>query len=228
MLVLAIDTSTKMGSVALYNDASDGLVGEINLNLKQNHSVTIMESIDALFKLTGYTVKEVDKIAVSIGPGSFTGIRIGVGVAKGLAYSLDKPIVGINELDLIAANSIAGEYDVIPLIDARKERAYYSIYRYEDTKLVKIEEYKDGELKDILSSQKGRKTLFLGDGALAYRKIIEEAMGEKAVFSTVSGSLPRGAVLGEMALHKEEDNLFVIEPFYVNRSQAEREKGITI
>ena len=218
MLVLAIDTSTKMGSVSLYNDAVDGLVGEINLNLKQNHSATIMQSVDALFKLTEYQPKDVDKIAVSIGPGSFTGIRIGVGVAKGLAMALGKPIVGINELDLIEANALKGDYEILPMIDARKERVYFK----------KDGEYFDGELRKILENQKDKKTLFLGDGALVYRNLIEEIMGENAIFTSVCGSLPRGGLLGEMALLREEDNLYTLEPYYVNRSQAEREKGIKI
>lgn len=218
MLVLAIDTSTKMGSVSLYRDAVDGFVGEINLNLKQNHSATIMESIDALFKLTGEKPQDVDRVAVSIGPGSFTGIRIGVGVAKGLAMSLGKPIVGINELDLIEAGGILGDYEIMPLIDARKERVYYK----------KDRKYHDGNLREILETQKESRTLFLGDGALVYRELIEEIMGEKAIFTSVCNSLPRGGILGEMALVKEEDNLFTLEPYYVNRSQAEREKGITI
>ena len=127
MLVLAIDTSTKIGSVSLYDDKI-GVIGELNLYIKVNHSAVIMNMIDNLFKMTKLSIKDVDRVAVSVGPGSFTGIRIGVAVAKGLCYGTKKSIVGINELDLLVQNIEAGEGIVIPLLDARKERVYYSIY----------------------------------------------------------------------------------------------------
>ncbi len=151
MLILAIDTATKIGSVALYDDKI-GIVGEVNLYVKVNHSNVIMKAMDSLFELSGYTIKDVDKIAVTIGPGSFTGIRIGVAIAKGLAYSLSKPIIGINELDVLAEMGEEREELIVPLIDARKERVYYSQYKYENKKLIRKEEYKDGELRDILEN----------------------------------------------------------------------------
>lgn len=127
MLVLAIDTATKIGSVSLYDDKI-GVIGELNLYIKVNHSAIIMSMIDNLFKMTKLSIKDVDRVAVTVGPGSFTGIRIGVAVAKGLCYGTSKSIVGINELDLLVQNIEAGEGLVIPLLDARKERVYYSIY----------------------------------------------------------------------------------------------------
>lgn len=126
MLVLAIDTATKIGSVALYDDKT-GVIGEINLYVKVNHSNVIMDAVDSLFKLSGLTIKDVDRIAVTIGPGSFTGIRIGTAIAKGLAYSLKKPIVGVNELDVLAHMGENREDIIVPLIDARKERVYLSL-----------------------------------------------------------------------------------------------------
>ena len=154
MLVLAIDTATKIGSVALYDDKT-GVIGEINLYVKVNHSNVIMDAVDSLFKLSGLTIKDVDRIAVTIGPGSFTGIRIGTAIAKGLAYSLKKPIVGVNELDVLAHMGENREDIIVPLIDARKERVYFSKYRYIDNILLREEEYKDGELREILDDLKG-------------------------------------------------------------------------
>lgn len=89
MLVLAIDTATKMGSVSLFDDKI-GVIGELNLYVKVNHSAVIMEMIDNLFKMTKLSIKDVDRVAVTVGPGSFTGIRIGVAVAKGLCYGTKK------------------------------------------------------------------------------------------------------------------------------------------
>lgn len=223
MLILAIDTATKIGSVALYEDKT-GIIGEINLYVKVNHSNVIMKAVDSLFDLSGYTIKDVDKIAVTTGPGSFTGIRIGVAIAKGLAYSLEKPIIGINELDVLAETGEEREGLIVPLIDARKERVYYSQYKYENRKLVRKEEYKDGELRDILEKLKGEKVVFIGDGAIVNQELIKEIMGEDNIVFSKANSIPRAAMAAQMALQHENDNIYTLEPFYLNKSQAEREK----
>lgn len=223
MLILAIDTATKTGSVALYEDKT-GVIGEINLYVKVNHSNVIMKAVDSLFSLSGYTIKDVDKIAVTIGPGSFTGIRIGVAIAKGLAYSLKKPIVGINELDVLAETAEKREGLIVPLIDARKERVYYSQYKYENRKLVRKKEYKDGELRDILEKLKEEKVVFIGDGAIVNEELIKEIMGEDSIIFSKVNSIPRAAMAAQMALYHEDDNIYTLEPFYLNKSQAEREK----
>ena len=159
MLVLAIDTATKMGSVALY-DSKIGVIGELNLYVKVNHSAVIMEMIDNLFKMTKLSIKDVDRVAVTVGPGSFTGIRIGVAVAKGLCFGSNRSIVGINELDLVAQEAEAGEGVIVPLLDARKERVYYSIYEKKEG-IKRVSEYKDGEIRDLLESFQDKKVTFL-------------------------------------------------------------------
>lgn len=223
MLVLAIDTATKIGSVALYDDKT-GVIGEINLYVKVNHSNVIMDAVDSLFKLSGLTIKDVDRIAVTIGPGSFTGIRIGTAIAKGLAYSLKKPIVGVNELDVLAHMGENREDIIVPLIDARKERVYFSKYRYIDNILLREEEYKDGELREILDDLKGKKVTFIGDGATVNEKLINEVLEKDYTIFSKANSIPRAGVAAQISLHLPEDNLYTLEPLYVNKSQAEREK----
>lgn len=223
MLVLAIDTATKIGSVALYDDKI-GVIGEINLYVKVNHSNVIMNAVDSLFKLSGLTIKDVDKIAVTIGPGSFTGIRIGTAIAKGLAYSLKKPIVGVNELDVLAQMGENREDIIVPLIDARKERVYFSKYRYVDNILLREEEYKDGELREILADLKGKKVTFIGDGATVNEKLINEILEKDYTTFSKANSIPRAGVAAQISLRLPEDNLYTLEPLYVNKSQAEREK----
>lgn len=223
MLVLAIDTATKIGSVALYDDKT-GVIGEINLYVKVNHSNVIMDAVDSLFKLSGLTIKDVDRIAVTIGPGSFTGIRIGTAIAKGLAYSLKKPIVGVNELDVLAHMGENREDIIVPLIDARKERVYFSKYRYIDNILLREEEYKDGELREILEDLKGKKVTFIGDGAIVNEKLINEILEKDYTIFSKANSIPRAGVAAQISLHLPEDNLYTLEPLYVNKSQAEREK----
>lgn len=223
MLVLAIDTATKIGSVALYDDKI-GMIGEINLYVKVNHSNVIMDAVDSLFKLSGLNIKDVDRIAVTIGPGSFTGIRIGTAIAKGLAYSLKKPIVGVNELDVLAHMGENREDIIVPLIDARKERVYFSKYRYIDNILLREEEYKDGELRDVLEDLKGKKVTFIGDGATVNEKLINEILEKDYNIYSKANSIPRAGVAAQISLHLPEDNLYTLEPLYVNKSQAEREK----
>lgn len=222
MLVLAIDTATKIGSVALYDDKV-GVLGELNLYIKVNHSAIIMSMIDNLFKMTKLSIKDVDRIAVTVGPGSFTGIRIGVAVAKGLCYGTNKSIVGINELDLLANNLEAFEGTVVPLIDARKERVYFSIFEKKEG-FERVCEYKDGEIRDLLENLRDKKVMFCGDGAIAYEEIIREVLGESAKVSSKAHSIPRAILAAQLAVERDGDNLYTLEPFYVNKSQAEREK----
>ena len=220
MLILAIDTSTSIGTLALYSSET-GVVGEITLNVKQNHSAITMTTLDTLLNLTGVDKKEIDKIAVSIGPGSFTGIRIGVGLAKGLAYALKKPMAGINELDLLA-HMYTGDKKVVAMLDARKERVFCGVYRKESDTFVLEGEYMAEELENILENIT-EETVFVGDGAFVYREIIKNKIGNRAIFIPNSLNISRASMLAEMAINKE-DNLFTLEPYYVTKSQAEREK----
>lgn len=224
MLALAIDTSTKSGTVALYHKEK-GLVAELNLNVNLNHSDTVMSAIDALFELSGNSIKDIERIAVSTGPGSFTGIRVGVGTAKGLAYSLKVPLVGINELDAIANLAPHTSKKIISLIDARKERVYYAEYAYNSKdRLERKTDYKDGELSSILEGYRGEDVLFLGDGSIHYRELIKDIMGDKCFFTSNSLSLPRASVMAEICFDMPEDNVFQLEPFYLSKTQAERNK----
>ncbi|MGL4732744.1 MAG: tRNA threonylcarbamoyladenosine biosynthesis protein TsaB, partial [Fusobacteriaceae bacterium] len=122
--------------------------------------------------------------------------------------------------------NLAGDFqgEIISLIDARKERTYFAGYRKEDGVFIRKTEYRDGELIDLLRNYKGKETLFLGDGALNYKSLITSTMGESAKFYPDVMSLPRASVLASLASEKNPDNLMGLEPYYVNKSQAEREK----
>lgn len=222
MLILGIDTSTNVGSVALFSTEL-GLLGEILINIKKTHSENILVQLDNILEITGEKIENIDKIAVSIGPGSFTGIRIGVALAKGLASSGNYKIVGINELDTIASMATENDVEICSLIDARKERVYYCSYKYENDELKRLEKYSVGELRDYLETRKKKKTLYLGDGAIKYKSLIYEIVKENAKFSKKSLSLPRASIVAELSL-KKDDNIYIIEPFYLSETQAERQK----
>ena len=226
MLVLGINTSTKVGTVALYHSET-GLISEVNLNIKLNHSDTVMTSIDSLFQLSGYTIKDVEKIAVSTGPGSFTGIRVGVGAAKGMAYSLGVPIVGINELDLIAHMAGITDKKIIATIDARKERVYYTDYSFDaNGSIVRNTQYKDGEISKLIEEYSNEDLLFLGDASIIYRERLKELAGDRAYFNLKSLSIPRASAMAEMAVNMEPHDLVHLEPYYHSKTQAERMKEL--
>lgn len=221
MLVLGIDTTTQIASVGLY-DSEKGFLGETNIFVKTNHSNVIMSMINDLMLRTSIKITEIDKIAVSIGPGSFTGIRIGVAIAKGLAYGKNKKIVGINELEMLA-NLSQDKKNVAPLIDARRERVYGAFYQ--DNKRIIVDSV--GELNlflDEISKTIDNSEIinFVGDGALSYKDIIKAKFNDKAQILEDINSFSRAIIIAKMGIDRE-DNLYKLEPFYVNKSQAERE-----
>lgn len=212
MLILGIDTSTKICTCSIF-DSENGVIAETSLSVKKNHSNIVMPIIDNLFKISDLNINDIDKIAVAIGPGSFTGVRIALGIAKGLAMALNKPLIAVNELDILEAIANGNENEIIPLIDARKERVYY---KYQNT-------YIDDYLINLISNfDKNKKYVFVGDGAINYTNILKDNLGDNAVILPMYNSLPRASILCELALNKEEANIYTLEPEYISKSRAEK------
>ena len=212
MLILGIDTSTKICTCSIF-DSENGVVAETSLLVKKNHSNIVMPIIDNLFKISDLTINDIDKIAVAIGPGSFTGVRIALGIAKGLAMALNKPLIAVNELDILEAIADGNENEVIPLIDARKERVYY---KYQN-------KYVDDYLINLISNfDKNKKYIFVGDGAINYKNILKDNLGDNAIILPVYNAFPRASILCELSLNKEEANIYTLEPEYVSKSRAEK------
>ena len=212
MLILGIDTSTKICTCSIF-DSENGVIAETSLSVKKNHSNIVMPIIDNWFKISDLTINDIDKIAVAIGPGSFTGVRIALGIAKGLAMALNKPLITVNELDILEAIASGNENEIIPLIDARKERVYY---KYQNT-------YVDDYLINLISNfDKNKKYVFVGDGAINYTNILKDNLGENAIVLPMYNSFPRASILCELALNKEEANIYTLEPEYISKSRAEK------
>lgn len=213
MLILGIDTSTKICACSIY-DSENGLVAETSLSVTKNHSNIVMPIIDNLFKISNLNINDIDKIAVAIGPGSFTGVRIALGLAKALAMALNKPLIAVNELDILESIASQNEEEIIPLIDARKERVYF---KYKNT-------YGDASLIDLISDfDKNKKYIFVGDGATNYQNILKDNLKENAIILPKYNSFPRASILCELALDKEEANLYTLEPEYISKSRAEKQ-----
>ena len=212
MLILGIDTSTKICTCSIF-DSENGVIAETSLSVKKNHSNIVMPIIDNLFKISDLNINDIDKIAVAIGPGSFTGVRIALGIAKGLAMALNKPLIAVNELDILEAIASGNENEIISLIDARKERVYY---KYQNT-------YVDDYLINLISNfDKNKKYVFVGDGAINYTNILKDNLGENAIVLPMYNAFPRASVLCELALNKEEANIYTLEPEYISKSRAEK------
>ena len=212
MLILGIDTSTKICTCSIF-DSENGVIAETSLSVKKNHSNIVMPIIDNLFKISDLTINDIDKIAVAIGPGSFTGVRIALGIAKGLAMALNKPLIAVNELDILKAIASGNENEIIPLIDARKERVYY---KYQG-------KCQDDYLINLLSSlDKNKKYVFVGDGAINYKNILKDNLRDNAIILPMYNAFPRASVLCELALNKEEANIYTLEPEYISKSRAEK------
>ena len=212
MLILGIDTSTKICTCSIF-DSENGVIAETSLSVKKNHSNIVMPIIDNLFKISDLTINDIDKIAVAIGPGSFTGVRIALGIAKGLAMALNKPLIAVNELDILEAIASGNENEIIPLIDARKERVYY---KYQN-------KYVDDYLINLISNfDKNKKYIFVGDGAISYKNILKDNLGDNAIILPMYNAFPRASILCELALNKEEANIYTLEPEYISKSRAEK------
>ena len=212
MLILGIDTSTKICTCSIF-DSENGVIAETSLSVKKNHSNIVMPIIDNLFKISDLTINDIDKIAVAIGPGTFTGVRIALGIAKGLAMALNKPLIAVNELDILEAIASGNENEIIPLIDARKERVYY---KYQN-------KYVDDYLINLISNfDKNKKYIFVGDGATNYKNILKDNLGDNAIVLPMYNAFPRASILCELALNKEEANIYTLEPEYISKSRAEK------
>jgi tRNA threonylcarbamoyladenosine biosynthesis protein TsaB len=223
MRILAVDTSTRTGSVAILD--GDILVAELQLTSLETHAKRLMCAIDTLLGMAGMGIGECDGFAVSIGPGSFTGLRIGISAIKGLAFALGKPVAGVSTLDALAFQFPWFPNQVCPLLDARKGEVYTALYKPDGTggweKLVSDCVVEPGpwlgQIQDVC--------LFVGDGTLVYRKLIEETRGSRARFAPPSFNTVRASVVGALGLKQiaslQTEDVGLLVPQYIRRSDAE-------
>lgn len=223
MKILAVDTSSNVASAAIVDD--NKLVCECVLNNKLTHSQTIMPIIDEVFKKSELNPLDIDVFAVSNGPGSFTGLRIGVTTIKGLAHAVNKPVCGVNTLEALAYNLPFCPYIIAPIMDARREQVYNAFYKWESGVLKEIAEPRAISLDDCMNEllNIGEKVVFLGDGVSVFRDKIKDTLKEQALFAPQLACTQRAACVAEAAKNKETINYGKLAPLYLRKSQAERE-----
>ncbi|MBU5590342.1 tRNA (adenosine(37)-N6)-threonylcarbamoyltransferase complex dimerization subunit type 1 TsaB [Clostridium sp. MSJ-4] len=226
MKVLSVDSSTETASVALIED--DKLLGEINFNYKKQHSVLLLSMIDNLLNSLSLDMDEIDGFVISKGPGSFTGLRIGMATIKGMSLASNKPYISLSSLDALAYNMYGFSGIVCSMMDALRNNVYTSLYQYEDGNLVQILDYSAisvNELIDKLNSY-NKRVCFIGDAINLHKDILEKSI-PNCLFAPSHLNYVRAASLGELGMKKlklgEKDDINNSAPIYLRKSQAERE-----
>jgi tRNA threonylcarbamoyladenosine biosynthesis protein TsaB len=219
MRILAVDTATKSCSVAIVEKES--MIAETTLFIEQTHSKHLMEMIDAVLNLSGLTVSELDGFAVTRGPGSFTGLRIGISSIKGFALASGKPVVGVSSLDSLAMQCCFSSYLISPLLDARKGEVYFSRYRFENGYLKKeVEEQVISPGQAVCDINEP--CLFVGDGAKIYQNKIKDQIGDLAHFAPPYQNTIRASTLANISMAKFEtndtDDSSLFTPNYIRKS----------
>ncbi len=222
MYILGIETSTKTGSVAVMSE--NGVLAQYSLNIEVTHSERLMSTVDRVLKDTGLAVSQIDGFAVAIGPGSFTGLRIGVSTVKGLALATGKPVAAVPTLRALAWNVAHAAYPVCPMLDARKNEVYAALYRYNGMNLVQVMPEAVMSLARLGDRITGT-TVFTGEASFLYREEIAKQFGESALFAPKSAILPSAAAVAEIGLdmirnggQADPDGL---APLYIRKPEAE-------
>lgn len=230
MLVLSIDSSATAASVALFEDSQ--LKGEFFVNTDFTHSRTLVPMIENLLNVTGKTVSDIDLVAVSNGPGSFTGVRIGVSVAKGIAFPDDLPCIAVSTLESMAYNLILTDCIVCAVMDARRNQVYNAMFSIEYGEVHRLCEDRAIALSDlkeeIAQKYEGKRVILVGDGStVAMRELMN--LDRSVEMAPESLKLQRAssvalAALARMNAGEKPVNSAQLLPSYLRLSQAERER----
>ncbi|MDG4730020.1 tRNA (adenosine(37)-N6)-threonylcarbamoyltransferase complex dimerization subunit type 1 TsaB [Bacillus pumilus] len=221
MTILAIDTSNHTLGIALVKDST--VIGESITYLKKNHSVRAMPTVEALMKECGVAPSELSKIVVAKGPGSYTGVRIGVTIAKTLAWTLSIPISAVSSLETLAANGQYFDGWISPLFDARRGQVYTGLYTFEEGKIKEIKPDQNILLTDWLHElkQTGKPVLFLGQDVHLHEESIRSILGETAVIAEGAFQNPRPSMLAFLGTDRPAEDVHQLVPNYIRLAEAE-------
>mgnify|MGYP000228347626 CR=1 FL=1 len=227
--ILAADTSTASGSIALLE--GERIRFERILVSSKTHNRRLLKSIEEALRVVGWELAEVDVFAVTVGPGSFTGLRIGLTTLKTLAWASGKLFVGVPTLDVLAASLCGCPLPVCALIDAHKKEVYSGVYRFDGCGgMRRMGPYRAipiGRVPEIIQER----TLFCGEGWLLYRGVLERLLGPLAVGASAPFHLIRAGILGDLARRRlargESDDPMTTVPLYIRPSEAELNAPLT-
>ena len=226
MKILGIDTSSMAASVAVIED--NKLICEYTINTKKTHSQKLMPMIENMLGLSDLNVREIDAIAVCEGPGSFTGIRIGMATAKAIAHVNDIPVIGVNSLEALAANMNLCDKKICSILDAQRNQVYTGRYQYEGTKLVEIKEIGIQQIDELLEelAQSGEQWILVGEAVYKYEDKIREISNIE--IPAASNNVTKAGSLCSVAKVKFDEgkdifDCYTVNPLYIRKSQAEEQ-----
>ena len=211
-----------LGGVAIMED--NLLVAETRTNVKVTHSERIMTEVHHILATSGLRIEDIDVFAVAIGPGSFTGLRVGLSTVKGLVYATGKRLVAVPTLEALAWNVPFSAYTVCPLLDARRKEVYAGVFKWIGGGFTRVVHEQAVKLDHLLSMIK-EPAVFLGEGAAIYRDSIERAIGDKAIFAHPQNAVPSPSNVAYLGMRRAARGEFSdpvsLIPLYLRRSEAE-------
>lgn len=229
MKILAIDSSGLVASVAIVTEET--LLAEYTLNYKKTHSQTLLPMLDEIVRMIELDLSEVDGIAVSAGPGSFTGLRIGSATAKGLGLALEKPLIAVPTVDSLAYNFYGTEKLICPMMDARRNQVYTGIYEFKDNLMQVISGQKVVGVEEIMEeiNRLEREVIFLGDAVPVYQEMIDKSIKVLSSYAPPHLNRQRAGAVGALGIlyykQNKEETASDHQPVYLRMSQAERERA---
>ena len=224
MKILGIDTSSNASSVAVIED--NKLICEYTVNTKTTHSQKLMPMIENMLSMSGINIKEIDAIAICIGPGSFTGLRIGMATAKAISHVNNLPIIGINSLEILAGNMDLCNKKICSILDAQRNQVYTGRYKFENGNIVEIQPVDVVEIENLLEeiSKDSDEWILVGEAVYKYEDKIKEI--KNIDIPAPSHNVTKASSLCAIAIKKYNNNIDIhncydINPMYIRKSQAE-------
>jgi tRNA threonylcarbamoyladenosine biosynthesis protein TsaB len=227
--ILAIETSTMLGGAAVV-DSDAGVLAEVRVNVKAAHSGRLMAQVDSVLRQAGLSPSGLDALAVATGPGSFTGLRIGLGTAKGMAFATGLPLVAVPTLESFASVFMHARHPVCPMLDARKKEVYAALFAFDETgdeRLMPEAAIRPRELAEKLLPYP--RVILTGEGARLYGDVFTEVLGDRALFAPHHLMVPSAAAVASLGLRMAAENRYedpaALSPRYVRKSEAELKSG---
>ncbi|MBA4495573.1 tRNA (adenosine(37)-N6)-threonylcarbamoyltransferase complex dimerization subunit type 1 TsaB [Paenactinomyces guangxiensis] len=227
MKMLTMDTSTLVMGIAVLDLEEKRVLGEVTTNLHKNHSVRLMPTVDQLLRDLDLAMSEIGVLAVTAGPGSYTGIRIGVTTAKTISWACGIPLYSESSLTVLAMNGYHFDGVVVPLFDARRRRVYSGVFQRDGEKMSEVVPQQVVEIESWLKQigELRRPVLFLGDDVARFQDVIAGSLGDAAHFGSPAENIPRASQLGILAWHKwindEPPEHADFAPNYLQMTEAE-------
>ena len=226
MKILGIDTSTMAANVEVLED--DKLICEYTINTKKTHSQKLMPMIENMLKLSDLDIKEIDAIAICVGPGSFTGLRIGMATAKAMAHVNNIPLIGVNSLEILGANMDLCNRNICSILDAQRNQVYMNKYILKDYKITELEEISIKAIDELLEeiSSSNEDWVLVGEAVYKYKEKIEEI--SNITIPSPANNITKASTLcfvarDKMLANDQVYNCYNINPMYIRKSQAEEQ-----